>query len=63
MKPSKKDSGSTIPDSGFKNVLSQIRESRRSPLNQKESKNIKEGFRLYAHYLVDIIDNRGRIIR
>ncbi len=57
-----------IPNSGFTKVLSQLQSERplpcerssRGPLKQEESENIKEGFRLYARFLVDTIDDTGR---
>ena len=57
-----------MSNSGFKKVLVQLQSERplpcerssRGPLKQEESENIKEGFRLYARFLVDVVDGTGR---
>lgn len=60
---------SKIPDSGFKKALGEFLNSPKrevvddTPLTDQQRQNIKEGFRLYARHLVQVIDRTSLPIK
>jgi|GEM_PF-5655203 hypothetical protein len=57
-----------FPDSGFNEVLSRLRNkvqpetSSRGPATAQESQNVREGFQLFALYLIEVIDGTGVVV-
>lgn len=52
-----------IPDSGFQNVLNELKENGKEKQNptpsEKEKENISEGFKICGQHFADVIDGKG----